>query len=112
WRERYRPQSGRAAMVDWKGHHHGTAWFTGDDSIDRTPCFHHGFDARRSGAWRGATPRYDRGPGEESNRRGTRRGAREPRDRRRRRGRHRHGTVVDLGNALAAAASGVRVQGP
>src|SRR6516225_10700701 len=26
-------QSGRATMVDWKGHYHGSAWFTGDDSF-------------------------------------------------------------------------------
>src|SRR5262245_37627663 len=55
---------------------------------------------------------YGRRPGAQRKRSRARRSTRQRRDRRRRRRRHRHGTVVDPGGALAAAASGLWLQGP
>jgi hypothetical protein len=59
-RGRYRERSGRATVVGRRGHDHGSARLNRVYGGGRTPRVHDRFDARRSGAWRGAAARYGR----------------------------------------------------
>ena len=115
WRPRYRgwrPRSRRAAVAVRRRDDHGPARLAADDGDRRAARLHHGPDGRGREARRRAAARHGRRPGARQERRRTRRRARRRRDRRRRRRGHRHGAVVDPGDALAAAARCLRLQGP
>ena len=91
---------------------HGSPWLATDDGAGRAARLHHGPDAGRPSGGRGATARHRRRPGARTDGSDQRRRARRRRDRRGRRRGRRDGTVVDPGDALAALARSVRLQGP
>ena len=114
WRLRrrgWRTQSGRAAVAVRRRDDHGPTRLAADDGDRRAARLHHGPDGRGREARRRAAARHGRRPGARQERRARRR-ARRRRDRRRRRRGDRHGAVVDPGDALAAAARCLRLQGP
>ena len=112
-RERARRAAARRqAVAQRQRDDHRPDRLAADDGAGRAARLHPRPDARRRGAGRGAAARHGRRPGAPRERRVARRRARRRRDGRRRRGGDRHGTVVDPCRALAAAAGGVRLQGP